>query len=136
MVIVYRLRDNKKYIGHVQRATLTTKEFGIQTTHGLFGSEKWWKKIASGELPVHTFKGQICRVFMGSMGDWPMFEMLCNDGQKRQFTREVNAPELDRFYSAGSYVELDYVIQHFKASKLPRETAHECVIEIRVSDEA
>ena len=36
---VYRLRDDQFRIDAVQKATLTTTEYGIEPTHGLFGSD-------------------------------------------------------------------------------------------------
>lgn len=136
MTTVYRLREQTKHIKQVQDATLNTKEFGIQQTHGLFGSDTWWQKIASGELPLHTAKGRITRVFMGSMNDWPVFVMTCADGTERQHTREVNRPGLDQYYRVGAYIEVDYVVQHFKVAAPFKETAHELVVEIRIEDEA
>jgi hypothetical protein len=41
MKIAYRLRDNAKHIAQVQKATLTTDDFGIEPTDGLFGSAEW-----------------------------------------------------------------------------------------------
>ena len=50
--LAYRLRDNAKHIAHAQKATLTTDDFGIEPTDGLFGSAEWWNRVASGELTV------------------------------------------------------------------------------------
>ena len=64
MQIVYQLRRNQKFIDQVQKATLTTKEFGIQQTHGLFGSPEWWKNIQTGELKTHVVRGVIHHIYM------------------------------------------------------------------------
>ena len=64
MKIAYRLRDNAKHIAQVQKATLTTDDFGIEPTDGLFGSAEWRNRIASGELTVHTLRGTITERFM------------------------------------------------------------------------
>jgi hypothetical protein len=64
MKIAYRLRDNAKHIAQVQKATLTTDDFGIEPTDGLFASAEWWNRIASGELTVHTLRGTITEQFM------------------------------------------------------------------------
>ena len=45
LTITYQLRKNKEFIRHVQRATMTTDEFGIEPTHGLFGSTEWWNEL-------------------------------------------------------------------------------------------
>jgi hypothetical protein len=136
MITVYRLRDNYQYIKHVQEATLGTKEFGVQQTHGLFGSDAWWQQIASGALPLQIARGHIVSVYMGSMGDWPEFKMLCSDGTERTHTRELNNPQMDSLYRVGASIEIDYVVQHFKQAAYSKGAAHDCVIEIRLGHEA
>jgi hypothetical protein len=74
MIVVYRLRDDTTRIDAVQQATRTTENFGIEPTDGMFGSDEWWHNIEAGRLPVHTLKGTIKDVYMGSMGDWPEFK--------------------------------------------------------------
>jgi hypothetical protein len=106
MRAVYRLCDDSRKIADVQRATLSTTEFGIAPTHGLFGSEVWWAHIATGTLEVHTLRGAITRVYMGSMGDWPEFEMRSDSGELSRWTREVNSAELAGVYAVGCGVEL------------------------------
>ncbi len=94
MNIVYRLRDNREFITSVQKASLTTKEFGIEPTDGLFGSAEWWSRVESGQLASHTLRGCISRIYMGSMNDWPEFELTSDDGEKSRWTREANSKEL------------------------------------------
>jgi len=73
---------------------LATKEFGIEPTHGLLGSREWWSEIESGRLRVHTLRGTIGRVYMGSMNDWPEFELVTAEGQKSSWTREAKSIDL------------------------------------------
>ncbi len=111
----------------VQQATLTTKEFGIEPTHGLFGSTEWWRHIEDGSLPVHTIKGEIVRVYMASMNDWPMFEMRTADGSLHQFTQEMSPSGTfpDEPYVVGRKVEVDFVWQNSRKQApdwgLPKE---------------
>ena len=70
MTVVYHLRKNTQYIKAVQKATLATKDFGIEPNHGPFGSDEWWEHISRGTLPVHTLSGHITKVYMASMNDW------------------------------------------------------------------
>ena len=132
MNITYDLKLDATYLEQVQNATLNTEEFGIQQTHGLFGSGEWWQKIETGELRLITLKGKIAKTFMGSMGDWPMFELVNLEGKKSQWTRELNNKNNDAFYSVGKNVEIDYVIQHHKESSFSKETETKCIIQIRV----
>ena len=62
MTTVYQLTQDNDFTQNVQRATKTTEEFGIEPTHGLFGSPEWWARIQSGELPIQTLRGTMARV--------------------------------------------------------------------------
>lgn len=67
----YLLKEDSERIAAIQKATLTTDDFGIEQTHGLLGSPGWWEQISSGQLPLHTLRGGIIERFWGSMADWP-----------------------------------------------------------------
>src|SRR5258708_8855627 len=56
MELVYRLKDDPKHIAQVQKATLTTDNFGVEPTHGLFGSSEWSGRIATEHLLLHTLR--------------------------------------------------------------------------------
>jgi hypothetical protein len=114
MVPVYQLRKDTEHVRKVQKATLTTEQYGIQQTHGLFGSDEWWQKIASGDLPMRRLRGAITRVYMGSMGDWPEFAMRTDDGEESSWTRFAQTKELSQLYVVGKRIELDYVLQRNK----------------------
>jgi hypothetical protein len=135
MKTAYRLSDDVEHIGRVQSATTTTEEFGIEPTHGLFGSPDWWNRIASRELPLQTANGVITQVYMGSMGDWPEFAMRSDSGEELRWTREVNSKEQDALYRVGRRVEVDYVIQRHRPKSWDRGAETKCVIEIRVNDD-
>ena len=110
---IYDLREDERHIAAVQKATLATEEYGLEPTHGLFGSEEWWEKIADGQLPKETLKGIISRVYMGSMGDWPEFETALCDGSTEKFYRYQTPPDgsQERFYEVGRNIELDVIWQ-------------------------
>jgi hypothetical protein len=131
VTVVYRLKDDTQAIALVQQATLLTKDFGIQQTHGLVGSPEWWDNIKNGNLPLQTMKGTISRVFSGSLNDSPEFEVTSNDGEKENFTRECNSSELDNEYQTGRKVEVDYVWQQLKNEQTHRVRI-KFVIEIRI----
>ncbi|MBV7267087.1 hypothetical protein [Erythrobacter ani] len=110
---VYDLRQDLKEISNVQEATLTTEHYGIEPTHGLFGSEQWWQHVENSTLPLHTMRGEITRVYMAGMNDWPEFEFRCADDSLHRFPRYVTPVGhlLDEEYVVGRHVELDYVWQ-------------------------
>lgn len=132
MKIAYRLKDNPNHIAQVQKATLTTENFGIEPTHGLFCSPEWWERIAGGDLRIHTLRGIVTDRFMGSMGDWPMIKVRNDAGEESSWTREVNIQEQDALYRVGRRIEIDYVIQHFRRKSSDPNAEHKVVIEIRV----
>ena len=135
MRVTYDLRKHAAKIEQIQNATLNSEDFGIQQTHGLFGSDEWWAKITSGELKTHRLRGTISKVYMGSMGgDWPMLEVTDNFGKKSRWTREVNQAEDGLLYVKGKKVEIDYVIQKFKEKSYLGGSETECVIQIRVEE--
>ena len=137
MQVAYRLKDDAKHIAQVQKATLTTDEFGIEPTDGLFGSPEWWNRISGGALPLHTHKGTITERYMGSMGDWPMIRVLSDAGEKSDWTREVNRKEQDALYRVGRRIEIDYVLQQHRGKFRARNPEHrKIVLEIRVEPDA
>lgn len=135
---IYELAQDQQQIAAVQKATLTTEEYGLEPTHGLFGSDEWWKQIADGRLPVETLRGTISRVYMGSMGDWPVFELVMEGGSTEQFTRYQTPPDgsQDAFYVVGRAIELDTVWQEARRGApdwgIPGRTR--TVLAIRVAD--
>jgi hypothetical protein len=146
MVTVFQLRKAKQHIEDVQRATLTTWRFGVAKTHGLFGSDEWWRNIESGKLPVHTLSGVITRLFMGGMRDTPEFTMRSDDGRESNWLRYANdeqAPnlyvskKLEDLYEVGRRIEIDYVLQRrrfFGYGSFFRR--HKVVIEMRIGTDA
>jgi hypothetical protein len=136
MVTVYNLRRDKRYVVSVQRATLTTKEFGVEQTHGLFGSAEWWGKIATSKLLVERLSGVITRLYMGSMNDWPEFSMRSDAGEEVSWSRYANGEHLAGFYAVGRRVEVDYVVQRHRAASFDRGAETKCVIEVRIGTNA
>jgi hypothetical protein len=135
MVIVYQLRKDKQRMEAVQKATLTSRKFGIMRTHGLFGSQEWWQKIESGKLAVHRLGGVITQLYMGGMRDTPEFTMRSDAGEESSWLRYANGKELDDFYTVGCRIEIDYVLQrHRLLSDLSCLKKHKEVIEIRLGN--
>jgi hypothetical protein len=128
------LREDADRIANVQRATSTTRDFGIEPTHGLFGSPEWWSNIDSGVLPTRTVRGVITRVYMASMNDWPEFELRSDSGELSRWTREANTKQQAALYEANRRVELDYVVQHLRRASLSGCDETQVVLEIRVEE--
>lgn len=136
MVTIYQLRQNKQQIEAVQRSALKTWKFGIARTHGVFCSDEWWKNVETGKLAVRTLRGIVTRISMGSMGDWPLFNMRSNTGKDFSFSRYANGKDLDDLYAVGRMIEVDYVLQRYRPfSDLSFLKRHKVVIEVRIGNE-
>ena len=61
-VKVYDLMEDTETIQLVQRATLNTKEFGLEPHVALYGSDQWWRAIGDGRIATHSVSGAISRV--------------------------------------------------------------------------
>ena len=111
MTRVYDLAVDNELVAKVQRATLTTSDFGIIPEVALYGSPEWWQAIEDGRIPPHVIEGEVCDVFTSGESNWPQFEIDSN-GQKTVWTRFGNADS----YSIGQRVRLRYVVQKAKKS--------------------
>ena len=108
---IYALADDHELVAHVQRATLTTTEFGIIPDIALYGSKEWWQAIEDGRIPQHVIDGVISDVFTSGETNWPQFEIDCS-GSKTVWTR-FGDPQS---YEIGQRVKLAYVVQRPKKS--------------------
>jgi hypothetical protein len=115
MKTVYSLREQHDYIAQVQTASLSPKPFGLKATHGLFGSEEWWRNIETGVIPLTRYSGTITRLLRTGMhNESQSFELLTDDGQTFQYDC-VAADRRDRkLYRVGARVELSFVSQELK----------------------
>lgn len=109
-VTVYDLAADHRYIESVQQATLTRPGYGLEPDPALFGSEEWWGALGSDRLPIHLVEGTICRVWWGSMGDWPMFALQNSEGVESEWTREGDRTR----YAEGLRARVHYVLQRLK----------------------
>jgi hypothetical protein len=107
---VYDLRTDTEMVRLIQDASLNKPGFGFVSEPALFGSPDWWVALDAGALPVSEFCGTITRVYMGSMGDWPEFEAVLDDGTTRGWTREGR----DEAYVVGRRVCVRTVRQRYK----------------------
>jgi hypothetical protein len=98
-------------------------------------SDEWWNHIEQGDLRTYTLRGVITRIYMGSMNDWPEFEIRADEGGLSQWTREANSKELSRAYAPNRRAEIDYVLQKHRPKSFDRGAEAKIVIEIRVSGE-
>lgn len=87
-VTVYDLRENWRYVASVQDATLNRPGYGLDPNPAILGSEEWWQAVADGRIPSRVEVGVVTDVQWGSMGDWPEWCLLSDDGREMTWTRE------------------------------------------------
>lgn len=124
--IAYDLAEDKETIDLVQRATLTTEDFGLLPEVALYGSDAWWAAIKDGRITRHEVHGVISRVFMSGHGDWPEFD-LNSDGTKTTWTRLGN----QALYVEGREAKVEYVLQKLRKA-LPGEERQKEVLRVLV----
>lgn len=118
---IYDLREDAERVASVQKATLTTKDFGLVPEHGLFASTEWWRAIDDGVLPIVRVEGRISRVFLSGHNDYEEFEIDAA-GERSSWTRVTSGgqgggPERSAkaaLYEVGRAVVLKYVQQRFR----------------------
>lgn len=125
---IYDLKEDRRFIDLVQKATLGTKDYGLISENGLFGSEAWWQAIDRGDLEVHLLEGTISRVYMAGHNDWPEFEIHAGE-KKSKWERKGD----DSAYVPGKRVRLLYVQQLSKRG-FGGGRDHNCVLEIWIEN--
>jgi hypothetical protein len=109
----YDLADDQQTVEAVQRATLTTRDFGLVPEVALFGTPEWWKAVEDGRIPKVEVRGIISKLYMTGHGDWPEFE-VDSEGSKTKWTRYGN----QSLYQEGRGVRVEYVVQRAKKARL------------------
>jgi hypothetical protein len=110
--ILYSLREDPERVAALQKATLSPGDFGLAPDPALVGSVDWWAAIDRGELPVFEATGRISRVYWGSMGDWPEFELTSDEGERSTWTRLGDCSR----YVEGLAARVRYVRQRYKSA--------------------
>ena len=132
MKTLYRLRnDGHRCIAMYREAAVRPKSF-IGPGHGVPGTSKWWSAVQSGQVPVHTVRGVIARLYKG-MDSWTKLELDSDDGKVSHWSCLATPRGSFKSYQVGRCVEIDYVLQRRRGS-LGEEIEVEIVLEIRIED--
>lgn len=132
MISIYEFKDDEPRLREMQKATLGVTEFGVSPLPALVGTPAWWAVIAGGLLESITLEGQITRVYWGSMGDWPEFELTSDDGTKSSWTR---MGDISR-YVEGLGVRLRYVRHPWKVNKGLLGAYSQIVLSVEIDESA
>jgi hypothetical protein len=130
-VRVYSLEQDQRRIEAMQKASLSATNFGLSSSPALVGTPEWWRATRDGSLVRRVVYGTISRVFWGSMGDWPEYEVTTNDDSKSTWTREGDITR----YVEGLKVQITSVLHPWKApDQHGLGAASEIVLSIRIED--
>jgi hypothetical protein len=81
------MRENRQYVESVQHATLNWPGYGLDPNPALFvvmsGGSRWLTHASQARS-----KGVVADVRWGSMGDWPEWRFLSDDGRETTWTKE------------------------------------------------
>lgn len=111
LIKIYDLKDDVCSIKGIQKATLNTKDFGLDPENGLFGSPEWWSAIDKGIIRKREVIGRISRIYNTGQGNsFPEFQITDEKGQITSWMRVGN----DNYYIEGKKIKLVCVQQKFK----------------------
>lgn len=113
MKTVYLLRSDPGLAG-MQTASRECGEIGLKQTHGLVGTDEWWRHIEEGSLPISTTTGTVIHFFPGHHGDWPEIEVREPNGKSSNWGCLVSVAEAEKHFVLGARVEFDHVQQALK----------------------
>lgn len=130
-VTIYDFADDEGRIRAMQAATTGPTDYGVSPEPALVGTPEWWKAIDQGRLPRRVTEGTMSRVYWGSMGDWPEFEMTSADGLRSTWTREG---DIARFVE-GLRVRVTHTLHPWKVPKEPILGAESKIV-LRIEVEA
>ena len=83
------------------------KFLGDKSQQGVsLGSDEWWGMVEAGDIKSFEIKGVVTKVKWSSMGDWPSFEIMGDNGQVLEFTRKGGYPK----YVEGLRAKVRYVL--------------------------
>jgi hypothetical protein len=130
-VRVYELSGDTTKIDLMQKASLDTSGLGVSLSPALIGSKEWWQMAEDGRLPRTEVEGKITKVYWASMGDWPEFELMAEDGTTSRWTREGDYVR----YVEGLKARLAFVLHPWKQPQRFGLGAHsKLVVYIDVED--
>jgi hypothetical protein len=132
-VTVYDLRENRQYVESVQHATFNRPGYGLDPNPALFGSDEWWQSVADGRVPSKVEEGVVADVRWGSMGDWPEWRFLSDDGRETTWTREGDHTR----YVTGLRARIRVATVRWKADsqmvrKLGRDPEHDILLKVEL----
>lgn len=144
MKIVYllskKLEMNPKHMELAQALTLdeSRPNMGLNGTHGLFGSLKWWENIQQGVMPLRFVSGIIKRAYVAGQ-DSSKFNntitIALDDGSIKDVGIYVNNEKDATLFKSGYLASIVYALDELKPGAMQSfgRKYHEVALEMAVS---
>ncbi|WP_199236504.1 hypothetical protein [Ramlibacter sp. WS9] len=145
MKVVYRLADelasDPKQVALAQQLTLDASRpyMGLKGTHGLFGSEEWWKSVERGLIQKWRVSGIIRRAFVaGQDPEEPINAVDIQLESGEMVTEGIYATDSrdQALFAVGHQMDIVYVLDELKAPVRGDGRSHADIpLEVSVSSE-
>ncbi|WP_416772948.1 hypothetical protein ACMGT0_13210 [Pseudomonas sp. RHF3.3-3] len=134
------LKRNPDRVALTQALTLNPNKpfLGLNGTHGLFGSEEWWKNIEERKIPLLLVSGIVKKVYFAGQDSSTgvnSFSLLLDDGSVRdESIYSATAKEDRKLFVVGAKVQIAYVLDELKPGAVSGNETHvETVLEMAIS---
>jgi hypothetical protein len=123
MKVVFRLadklRDDPERVRLAQELTLDSSRprMGLRGSHGLFGSQEWWRNIEEGGVPLLHVSGVIERAYVAGQDGSDInnaIDVRVHDGSVRMIGIYVNDKKDVDLFCPGCRVGIVYVRDQLK----------------------
>ncbi len=123
MKLVYQLsvelERNSEQVRLTQELTLDKSRptMGLKGSHGLFGSQEWWKNIEERKIPLMDVSGIVQKVYVTGQDESATnntVDLLLTDGSIRAESIYTNNEEDAKLFRVGSKVNVVYALDELK----------------------
>jgi hypothetical protein len=114
---IYDLASDAVTVAALQNGSLSSGATGLRITHGLVGSEEWWRHVRDGSLPLQIREGVVSGFWPGQFGGGPAeFRLRSSDGAESMWLCEVEPSEARQEFQIGREVRVEFVFQKLKTA--------------------
>ena len=128
---VYDLREDPDSVRSMQQGSTSAGSSGLRVTHGLVGSDEWWRQLESGVLPLHTLRGRVTGCSLGVHDGGPVeFELKEPNGNRSTWlVSKMDPRSAKACFRLNRGIEVDFVRQE---RKVPFEEEAEAKVLVAV----
>lgn len=116
------LEDLRQDVDRVKLAQTLTCDpskplMGLKGSHGLFGSDEWWKNIENGVIPTSLVSGVIKRAYVAGQDSSEIndtIDIISDEGNEISVGIYTNNPEDVALFQPGHTVRVIYAFDELK----------------------